>query len=71
MWVGLGWVEFFLTHYDGLGQKSTQPDPSRLMHTPTDFHKLIGNFCGNKLKVEFRCCYPHEKDFGNSISMVV
>ena len=29
-WVGLGWVEFFLTHHDGLGQKipSTQP-----MHT--------------------------------------
>ena len=25
---GLGWVEFFLTHYDGLGQKisSTQPN---------------------------------------------
>ena len=37
MWVGLdlcdelGWVEFFLTHHGGLGQKnllnSTQPDP--------------------------------------------
>ena len=30
-WVGLGWVEFFLTHHGGLGQKipSTRP-----MHTP-------------------------------------
>ena len=28
---GLGWVEFFITHYGGLGQKipSTRP-----MHTP-------------------------------------
>ena len=31
-WVGLGWVEFFLTHHGGLGQKfpSTRP-----IHTPT------------------------------------
>ena len=36
MWVGLGWiyvmgwVEFFLTHHGGLGQKilSTQPNPT-------------------------------------------
>ena len=27
---GLGWVEFFLTHHGGLGQKipSTQPNPT-------------------------------------------
>ena len=32
MWVGLGWVEIFLTHHGGLGKKilSTRP-----MHTPT------------------------------------
>ena len=28
MWVGLGWVEFFLTHHGGLSQKipSTRPN---------------------------------------------
>ena len=41
MWVGLdlcdglGWVEFFLTHHSGFGQKipSTRPNPT--MYTPT------------------------------------
>jgi len=38
MWIGLdlcdglGWVVFFLTHHDGLGQKIIS---IRLMHTPT------------------------------------
>ena len=34
MWVGLGWVEFFLTHHGGLSQKilSTRP-----MHTPRNY----------------------------------
>ena len=31
-WVGLGWVEFFLTHHGGLGQKILLTRP---MHTPT------------------------------------
>ena len=31
-WVGLGWVEFFLTHHGGLGQKIPSTWP---MHTPT------------------------------------
>ena len=29
---GLGWVEFFLTHHSGLGQKIIS---TRLIHTPT------------------------------------
>ena len=31
-WVGLGWVEFFLTHHGRLGQKILLTRP---MHTPT------------------------------------
>ena len=31
-WVGLGWVELFLTHHGGLGQKIPS---TRLMHTRT------------------------------------
>ena len=29
-WVGLGWVEFFLTHHGGLGKKIllTRPNPT-------------------------------------------
>ena len=48
MWVGLdlcdglGWVEFFWTHHDGLDQKipSTQPNPTRPMHTPNENESL-------------------------------
>ena len=37
MWVGLdlcdglGWIEFFLTHHGGLGQKIPQPDSCILL----------------------------------------
>ena len=41
MWVGLdlcdglGWVEFFLTHHSGFGQKILSTRPNLTMHTPT------------------------------------
>ena len=32
-WVGLGWIEFFLTHHGGLSQKIPSPRPN-----PTHAH---------------------------------
>ena len=62
-WVGLGWVEFFLTHHDGLGQKipSTRP-----MHTSSARERktnqqsfgdvggvlLVGNLCKREMQEE-------------------
>ena len=46
MWVrldlcdGLGWVEFFLTHHGGLGQKIPLTRPN-LTHTHPYVHALI------------------------------
>ena len=39
MWVGLGWIKYFLTHHGGLGQKISLTRP---MHTPSckDFINL-------------------------------
>ena len=45
MWVGLGWVEFFLAYHGGLGQKisSTQPNPTHAhpyLHAISKFFKV-------------------------------